>query len=159
MLLGGLWHGASWTFVVWGGLHGVYLCIHRWYTSRPGGPGPAHNRISRFGWGDVLPAIGTFQLVVFAWIFFRAASFSQAFDVIGGIFTLQGGVTENGAVFLVCLLSAVTIAIDVAQRNSETHTPMLTWTPALQGAIYGVFVVAIILFSGGETVPFIYFQF
>ena len=159
MLLGGLWHGASWTFVVWGGLHGVYLCVHRWYTSRPGGPGAIHNRVSRFRWGDVLPALGTFQLVVLAWIFFRAESFTQAFDVIGGIVTFQGGLTENGAIFLVCLLAAVTIAIDIAQRNSETHTPMLAWTPALQGAVYGIFVVAIVLFSGGETVPFIYFQF
>ena len=44
----------------------------------------------------MLPAIGTFHLVVFAWIFFRAESFRQAFDVISGIFTLQGGVTEGG---------------------------------------------------------------
>ena len=53
----------------------------------------------------------------------------------------------------------MTLAIDLAQRNRETHTPMLALPPVLQGALYGVFVVAIVLFSGGETVPFIYFQF
>ena len=47
----------------------------------------------------------------------------------------------------------------VAQANRGTHTPMLELTPVLQGALYGLFVVAIVLFSGGETVPFIYFQF
>jgi D-alanyl-lipoteichoic acid acyltransferase DltB (MBOAT superfamily) len=159
MLLGGLWHGAAWTFVVWGGLHGLYLCAHRAFTERPGGAGSAHNRVGRFTGGDVLPALGTFQLVVFAWIFFRASSFTQAFDVITGIFTLQGGTIEAGSIFLVVLATAVTLWIDVAQRNRETHTPMLALTPALQGALYGTFVVAIVLFSGGETVPFIYFQF
>ena len=159
MLLGGLWHGAAWTFVVWGGLQGFYLCAHKAFSEREGGPGPIHNRIGRFTRSDVLPAIGTFQLVVFAWIFFRAASFGQAFDVITGILTLQGGVTDGGAIFLVLLLGAVTLAIDLAQRNRETHTPMLELTPVLQGALYGVFVVSILVFSGGETVPFIYFQF
>jgi alginate O-acetyltransferase complex protein AlgI len=159
MVLGGLWHGAAWTFVAWGTLHGLYLCAHRWFTERPGGAGDAHNGIGRFTWRDVLPAIGTFQLVVFAWIFFRSASFAEAFDVITGILTLQGGVTEWGSLFLVGALGIVTIAIDVAQRNTDTHTPMLDLPPALQGALYGAFVVAIVLFSGGATVPFIYFQF
>ncbi|MET0158625.1 MAG: MBOAT family protein [Acidimicrobiales bacterium] len=159
MVLGGLWHGAAWTFVAWGTLNGVYLCAHRWFTERPGGAGDAHNAIGRFTWRDVLPAIGTFQLVVFAWIFFRSASFAEAFDVITGILTLQGGVTEWGSLFLVGALGIVTIAIDIAQRNTDTHTPMLDLPPALQGALYGAFVVAIVLFSGGATVPFIYFQF
>ena len=159
MVLGGLWHGAAWTFVAWGTLNGLYLCAHRWFTERPGGAGDAHNGISRFTWSDVLPAIGTFQLVVFAWIFFRSASFAEAFDVITGILTLQGGVTEWGSLFLVGALGIVTIAIDIAQRNTDTHTPMLDLPPALQGALYGAFVVAIVLFSGGATVPFIYFQF
>ena len=159
MVLGGLWHGAAWTFVAWGTLNGLYLCAHRWFTERPGGAGDAHNGIGRFTWRDVLPAIGTFQLVVFAWIFFRSASFAEAFDVITGILTLQGGVTEWGSLFLVGALGIVTIAIDIAQRNTDTHTPMLDLPPALQGALYGAFVVAIVLFSGGATVPFIYFQF
>ena len=159
MVLGGLWHGAAWTFVAWGTLNGLYLCAHRWFTERPGGAGDAHNGIGRFTWRDVLPAIGTFQLVVFAWIFFRSASFAEAFDVITGILTLQGGVTEWGSLFLVGALGVVTIAIDIAQRNTDTHTPMLDLPPALQGALYGAFVVAIVLFSGGATVPFIYFQF
>ena len=159
MVLGGLWHGAAWTFVAWGTLNGFSLCAHRWFTERPGGAGDAHNGIGRFTWSDVLPAIGTFQLVVFAWIFFRSASFAEAFDVITGILTLQGGVTEWGSLFLVGALGIVTIAIDIAQRNTDTHTPMLDLPPALQGALYGAFVVAIVLFSGGATVPFIYFQF
>jgi D-alanyl-lipoteichoic acid acyltransferase DltB (MBOAT superfamily) len=157
MVLGGLWHGAAWTFVAWGTLHGLYLCAHRAYLDRF--PERRREASARFGWGDVLPALGTFQLACFAWIFFRAESFGQAFDVIRGIFSLRGGSVDVGFVALLVLLGLVSFAIDLAQRNRHTHTPMLSLQPVFQGAVYGLFLVAIVVFSGGETVPFIYFQF
>jgi alginate O-acetyltransferase complex protein AlgI len=87
MLLGGLWHGAAWTFVVWGGLHGVYLAINhfwRWLRSRlPSKPLP--------------PPIGrlaawtlTFSCVVLAWVPFRAASFEAAWIIYGGMLGAHG---------------------------------------------------------------------
>lgn len=158
MLIGGLWHGAAWTFVVWGGLHGLYLCVHRYYQERTDQVG-AHNRPGRFTAGDIVPAIICFQFVCFAWIFFRAQNFSEAFAVIKGIFTLQGGAVAAGFVPLLILVAAISLAIDITQRNRETHTPMLALRPALQGLLYGGFVLGILLFSGGEAVPFIYFQF
>ncbi len=158
MLIGGLWHGAAWTFVAWGGLQGIYLCAHRFYQERTHSVG-AHNRPGRFRLTDIAPAIVTFQFVCLAWIFFRSASFQQAFDVIGGIVTLQGGEVDGAFLALLALLATFSVAIDVSQRNRETQTPMLALRPALQGLLYGSFVVAIILFSGGDSVPFIYFQF
>src|SRR5690606_37533255 len=158
MLIGGLWHGAAWTFVVWGGLHGLYLCVHRWYQERTDSVG-LHNRPRRFTRADIVPAVICIQFVCFAWIFFRAENFTQAFDVIRGIFTLQGGAVTAGFVPLLAVVALISLAIDLAQRNRETHTPMLALRPVLQGLLYGGFVVAIILFSGGEAVPFIYFQF
>ena len=75
MLLGGLWHGAAWTFVVWGALHGMFLIAHRpvrdLTPKEPTGP---------FRRKDILPALGTFHMVCLGWIFFRAESFGQAFD-------------------------------------------------------------------------------
>lgn len=158
MLIGGLWHGAAWTFVAWGGLHGLYLCAHRYYQERTGSS-RTHNRPGRFTRVDIVPAIVTFQFVCFAWIFFRAANFTQAFDVIQGIFTLQSGTVAAGFVPLLALVALISFTIDLTQRNRETHTPMLALRPAVQGLLYGSFIVAIILFSGGEAVPFIYFQF
>jgi len=158
MLIGGLWHGAAWTFVVWGGLHGLYLCAHRWYQERTDRVG-LHNRPRRFIRSDIVPAIICFQFVCFAWIFFRAENFTQAFDVIRGILTLQGGTVAAGFVPLLAVVALISLGIDLAQRNRETHTPMLALRPVLQGLLYGGFIVAIILFSGGEAVPFIYFQF
>ena len=85
MLIGGLWHGAAWTFVVWGGLHGLALASERWWHERRGpatAPDPTRNV-----W---LARIATFHFVCFAWIFFRADSFSAAWDMIEGLFTGWG---------------------------------------------------------------------
>jgi alginate O-acetyltransferase complex protein AlgI len=85
MLLGGLWHGAGWTYVVWGGLHGLYLVIHQVWQGL----------MTRLGWKTgTAYAVGarllTFAAVAFAWIFFRAWDFATAADIIGGMFGSHG---------------------------------------------------------------------
>jgi alginate O-acetyltransferase complex protein AlgI len=77
MLLGGLWHGAAWTFVVWGALHGVYLCINHAWSSYGPATAPRFERAAKFA-GFVL----TFVSVVVAWVFFRADSLSSAWYVV-----------------------------------------------------------------------------
>jgi D-alanyl-lipoteichoic acid acyltransferase DltB (MBOAT superfamily) len=77
MGLGGLWHGAAWTFVAWGALHGVYLCInHAWNHFRPAAP-PRFARAA-----DLAAFILTFLAVVIAWVFFRADSLASALSVL-----------------------------------------------------------------------------
>jgi alginate O-acetyltransferase complex protein AlgI len=77
MLLGGLWHGAAWTFVAWGALHGVYLCInHAWYNYGPTIPA----RLARLA--GVAAFVLTFLAVVVAWVFFRADSLTSALFVL-----------------------------------------------------------------------------
>jgi alginate O-acetyltransferase complex protein AlgI len=78
MVLGGLWHGAAWTFVVWGALHGLYLCVnHAWDRFGP----QIAPRFARAA--DVAAFILTFLAVVVAWVFFRADTISTAFYVLG----------------------------------------------------------------------------
>jgi alginate O-acetyltransferase complex protein AlgI len=77
MLLGGLWHGAAWTFVIWGALHGVYLCInHAWSNYGPKAP-PRFARLA-----DIAGAALTFLVVVIAWVFFRAPDMATALSVL-----------------------------------------------------------------------------
>lgn len=88
MLLGGLWHGAGWNFVVWGGLHGLYLAInHGWHalTLRHG-----RDPKKPSGAGRVIGTLLTFVAVVFAWVFFRAESFGGAQTMIVGMAGLNG---------------------------------------------------------------------
>jgi D-alanyl-lipoteichoic acid acyltransferase DltB (MBOAT superfamily) len=86
MLLGGLWHGASWKFVIWGTLHGLALVVERFFKNFIRLPE------NRFVW--LIRVILTFHFVVFAWIFFRARDFSTAFDVIGNISELKFNVQQ-----------------------------------------------------------------
>jgi alginate O-acetyltransferase complex protein AlgI len=77
MLLGGLWHGAAWTFVIWGALHGIYLCInHAWSHFGPRAP----QRFARLA--DIAGLILTFLAVVIAWVFFRAPDMVTALSVL-----------------------------------------------------------------------------
>ena len=77
MLLGGLWHGAAWTFVVWGALHGAYLCInHAWNNFAPEFA-PRFQRAA-----DIAGFILTFVAVVVAWVFFRAGNMETALAVL-----------------------------------------------------------------------------
>lgn len=96
MLLGGLWHGAGWSFVVWGGLHGCYLAVnHAWQTVG-----------QRMGFGRVGPAtmrrlvslLVTFLCVVVAWVFFRAKDIDSAMRVLRGMFDVYGVVLPEQTV-------------------------------------------------------------
>jgi D-alanyl-lipoteichoic acid acyltransferase DltB (MBOAT superfamily) len=91
MVLGGLWHGAGWTFVIWGALHGVYLAInHAWQSFR--GSVLGHD-LERSSWlGRMLALTVTFLAVVVAWVFFRATSFDAALRVLAGMAGANGWV-------------------------------------------------------------------
>lgn len=86
MLLGGLWHGAGWTFVIWGGLHGVYLVInHVWRNLKQRMGWRDGGKLARFGAGLL-----TFLAVVVGWVFFRADSFTVAMEILSGMVGSNG---------------------------------------------------------------------
>ena len=90
MLLGGLWHGAGWNFLVWGGLHGVYLCVnHLWQAWR----GPPRKLVAASGIASKagLSWTITFLAVVIAWVFFRARTVAGAWQMLGGLFGFEAG--------------------------------------------------------------------
>jgi len=156
MLLGGLWHGASWNFVIWGGLHGLYLSIHKWVLG--GGVAASDLRLR-----DVPAIATTFVAVIATWIFFRAATLGEALDVFGALFRFTTGVIDYSDVALVAVLAVVTLAIDIAQRRSAerqlAELPATVPSSFALGATSAAMVLTIVLFSGGSPVPFIYFQF
>lgn len=155
MLLGGLWHGAAWTFVVWGALHGIYLSVHRAL-----GKYVPRGYQGRFSFRrDIVPVFVTFHLVALAWVFFRADSLSIAFDYLGGLVSLSGGFTNRDHILLFAGAALCIAFIDIAQRNAGEHEVTLRWHPAWQGAVYGMLLLALVIFSGGALTPFIYFQF
>ncbi len=88
MLLGGLWHGAAWTFVIWGGIHGLGQSVGHFRRSRREATGlpPQRSGPLAVAW----QRFATFQVVCFAWIFFRANTFNDALTIVGRLFTTWG---------------------------------------------------------------------
>ena len=156
MLLGGLWHGASWTFVIWGALHGIALAVHRAMgaVEPRGRPAPPK-------WRNVPSILGTFTLVTLLWVFFRATSLDAALDFLGGFFDSPIGDAAGAwkaQLLVVAPIALLVIAIDLVDRNRARVHP-LTWSPAVQGAFFGAACVALLIWSGRPPEPFIYFQF
>jgi D-alanyl-lipoteichoic acid acyltransferase DltB (MBOAT superfamily) len=153
MLLGGLWHGASWHFVAWGGLHGLYLAAHRRWRRDVDVTDALPTRARA-----VLATVATFALVCLAWVFFRAASIDQALDVLHALVT--GGLTVDlDGADLVVIMTLLTLALDLAGRLRTLRAWRPERSPLLAGAGVGAALAAVAVFSGGEPVPFIYFQF
>jgi len=155
MLIGGLWHGAGWTFVVWGGIHGTALVSERWWRGRPGFVEHPTTRARR-----VWHRFATFQVVCFAWIFFRADSFADAWEIITRLFTAWG---EPSPLVTGGVLAA--IAVGIGSQYLPRRLPLVIMArfsrlPLPAQAV--VLALALVLTSamGPEGVaPFIYFQF
>lgn len=161
MVIGGMWHGSGWTFVVWGALHGAGLAVVHAF----------HQLQHRLGWdGEAVPAILrpvcrvlawllTFHFIAALWVFFRASSLEEAVQV------LQGAVTPHGEGFGCSLLVPVIIALGLLLQwgggwLSKGFLGLQLRMPwPLQGLVAGM-LAALILNMGPEgALPFIYFSF
>jgi len=151
MLVGGLWHGASWTFVAWGGIHGVLLVVHHWWRARHAGP-----ETSRRG---VLPVLATFHATCLAWVFFRASSFDEAGQVLSRLAESPLSGLRGADLSLLALAAAATAALDAVVLRHGDEGAIARWQPAERGVAMGVLALAILVYAGAEPVPFIYFQF
>jgi D-alanyl-lipoteichoic acid acyltransferase DltB (MBOAT superfamily) len=179
MLIGGLWHGAAWTFVVWGGLHGLYLVIHKLWIWALGARRPQGRAWSFLGWFLTMLAVSV------AWVFFRAGDFTGAMGLLGAMATpfAEGMLTMSrfqdlllggwGAVaiaaaiaFLAPNLTELFIRYRPAlfpyrfEIGTARLTGLLQWNPQKRWAlacalIFGVAFVAIF----GWQSEFLYFQF
>jgi len=158
MLLGGLWHGAAWTFVVWGAIHGVALVAHKILggsrIDRTARPSASPTRLLRqvAGW------MVTMFLVVLAWAFFRAPDATTALEYITHMLSFDGGLSPRELTLPIGVLS-LTMLIDIPQLLQKSQTPFLVWPWPLRGLVYAGLVLTIVLFRSGDEVPFIYFQF
>jgi alginate O-acetyltransferase complex protein AlgI len=153
MLLGGLWHGAAWTFVVWGALHGTYLVVERVVRARWQPRGFPQPVVQVGQW------LLTFHLVCFAWVFFRAETFTQATDVLAQIATAGG--TGPLVTALVGAAIVASLAVQFLPRQvADTGERVLAAAPLAVYAVAMAVGFAVIDAFGPEGVaPFIYFQF
>jgi D-alanyl-lipoteichoic acid acyltransferase DltB (MBOAT superfamily) len=166
MVLGGLWHGASWNFVVWGALHGGALAVTRaWQRARgrrepreQGGPGEGPEALAA-SLGTVAATFATFHFVCFAWIFFRAPSFAHATLAMARI--ARGGWTLDHVTPKVPLVVAAALAAHFLPAAWEARArEVFVRAPALvQGLALAAAAIALHLAASAAPEPFVYGQF
>ncbi len=152
MLLGGLWHGAAWTFVAWGAMNGAFLLIERaWHDWR--GTVPRRDDDMRL-LERVLRGAAIFTLITFTRIFFRSPDFATAVDMIRSIVHPATREAEyDGAMILLPLVTVAYIALSPL-RDRWLRSPVRGW----RLAIYAVVALVLLVFGAGQA-EFIYFQF
>lgn len=153
MLLGGLWHGAAWTFVFWGFLHGMYLILERVIRSRV--------KVELQLTGRIFWAFFTYTLVNFTWVFFRAKEFGTAKDIIASMLYLNVGGDKILAYFDIIKVLTISILLFWVHFYMRKHTVKMVASklqPLVLGLIWAIMIFCICIAQGsGEQ--FIYFQF
>ncbi len=164
MVLGGLWHGANWTFVVWGALHGVYLIGHRLLGAAFDSLGVQQGGLT----SRTLALAGmpvTFLLVLVAWVFFRAPSFTEAWTVLSAMVGMRDGLATPVSFRLyesaIVTCGAVLVAAEPVLVGMAKRSGIGWWWRVpywLRGTAYASLTLVIVAF-GGATQKFIYFDF
>lgn len=152
--ISGLWHGASWTFVVWGLLHGLFYLIERGIS-----------KVLKFklkeGFSILNLFLGfkTFLLVSFIWIFFRAENFGKAKEIIWSLKTNWNIGTKQIEYDYTIFFIALLIIFDVFLFKQRFDSWMEKRNVAIRWSVYSILIFFILAMSGMENLPFIYFQF
>jgi len=138
--ISGLWHGANWTFIIWGLLHGLFLL-----TEKP---------LKRYA-----NTLSTFVLVCFAWVFFRAPDFTTALQILKGVYT-SAPIKETWLDFWTPMLALVLLMILEFSYRKERFDQLLERVPLVaRWSIYFVLIFSLLALSGTQKFTFIYFQF
>jgi alginate O-acetyltransferase complex protein AlgI len=157
MVLGGLWHGAAWTFVAWGALHGSGQVVgHLRRSNRvAAGLDPLPNGTVRVA----VQRIVTFHIVCLGWIFFRADSFSTAVTLIGRLFTAWGQAPLVTPLVVVTVVGTVALQYLPRALGGRAQREFSRQPWAVQGAILGVALLVITTLGPQGVAPFIYYKF
>ncbi len=163
MLLGGLWHGAAWSYMVWGGAHGVFLAFERLWASRFGGAGATDRR----GWGAVVvrgaQILLTFHVVSLLWLLFQLPKFDQALLYCRELLAWKSGFLPQPLYVVVIFGSPVVLyhlwaLLRTRLEGSEVSPAQSPRWAFLTDFAYAVMLV-LILTNSGSPGEFIYFQF
>ncbi len=166
-LLGGLWHGAAWTFVLWGALHGVYLALERIlqpfvrtaaaFFGVRSGTGAGRRWPTWIAHG--LARLWLFQVVCLAWIFFRAQTWDDATRLLGALTDWKGAVTLWTGINLSVLAIGFLSQFLDGQRIARVWDGLARLPPVVIGLIAAAVLTVILAFGPEGVAPFIYFQF
>jgi len=156
MVLGGLWHGAAWNFIIWGAYHGALLCLNHMLV---GASGPARevSKPALLPW--IARVCGMYVLTLLGWLLFRVRDMQQAYEIFCNICT-NFVIAEDVSMFAVPVLAigGTMLAFQCVQESSGDELMVLKWPVVARWTLYS-FIVITVCIVGFSATPFIYFQF
>jgi alginate O-acetyltransferase complex protein AlgI len=155
MLLGGLWHGAAWTFVIWGALHGLYLIAHRLWSKIPWQPVLRLRQTTAWLW---ISHLLLFHAICFGWIFFRSPTFGIAWTVIRRLH-VHGPLTLATTPVVLMLMVGLLSQFRPQRWLTALEAELGRWPAVVRGAALAAAIFAIEVLGPTGVAPFIYFQF
>lgn len=153
MFLGGLWHGSSWLFVLWGGLHGLYLVLERGCRERL-------QALDHAAWFRTSYILFTFLVVSITWVLFRSPAMAEALAVFSGLLGLHSGShlqIEQYAVVAIVIPCMVGWQFSMRDKDLESRVAKMHWLR--RAVLLAAMLSGIIVCAGGDERAFIYFQF
>ena len=159
MILAGLWHGANWTFVIFGAIHGVVLAVERYFLpakTEPGTPAAMSTAGSLSLWAQ---RILTFNILGLSLAFFRAPSLSEAVHFLAGLSNFAWRTEYLSAFFVLCLFSIPLLLADLLQERGNLEYPFANSPYFARTALAAAALIVLALFSGNNLNAFVYFQF
>jgi len=158
MLLCGLWHGASWNFVIWGGIHGAALGIHKgWASWNPFAALKKHRGYSLIG--RVVSHALTLSVILLGMIFFRAQTISDAFSYLGRLVSWSHDGTRLGSPYILGAVVAVFVVHLLVGKDRNLALELQLKPVSQRIFAYSSFMVLLVLLSSNDAAPFLYFQF
>jgi D-alanyl-lipoteichoic acid acyltransferase DltB (MBOAT superfamily) len=160
MVLAGLWHGANWTFVIFGAIHGVVLALERYFFPAKAKPGDLASLQRSTGFFSLwTQRILTFNVLCLSFAFFRATSLSSAVQLLAGLSNFAWRSEYATAFFMLCLFSVPLFVVDLLMEASSKEYPFATAPYAVRTALAALALVVLALFSGNNLNAFVYFRF
>tara|TARA_Y100001958_G_C21240199_1_gene567670 strand:+ start:251 stop:1684 length:1434 start_codon:yes stop_codon:yes gene_type:complete len=162
MLLGGLWHGASWNFVIWGGLHGLYLSIHKVMLRGRKVKLTSYLYKGFYSFlSYIIHVILTYTIVLFTWLFFRATDFDTSTYFIQKMIYWENSDLSARFFTITFFFVVITLLYDFIEYRTKHHSflVLIRNKPLRMGILMAVFLVILLFMFNTDPLPFMYFQF
>jgi D-alanyl-lipoteichoic acid acyltransferase DltB (MBOAT superfamily) len=152
-ILSGFWHGAGWTFLIWGALHGIFYLFEQIF------PVKLPVRVNNFN--KIFRIIFTFTLVNFAWIFFRSESVKIAYTLMKNSFVFNSGQLNFNHLMLLTnvLLIGFLLMVNIIERKNDIISYISEKSLVFRWSVYYIVIITIFLFGNFGIQEFIYFRF
>jgi D-alanyl-lipoteichoic acid acyltransferase DltB (MBOAT superfamily) len=158
MLVSGLWHGANWTFVAFGAVHGISLTVHKAWLNLRGENIPKGYGTNEWRWFTPLKVFITFNVFAFSLVLFRSPSFGVAWDYMANVFALRSGF-RFGETLFVAPFVLLTLAMDSLQYTNYGVRWLGRMNLATRAIAFGVLFALVLIAGADNSLPFVYFQF